>query len=282
MGGLLTSKELTETGHNHKLGKTALVLSAGGMFGSYQAGVWQVLSDVVQPDLVVGASIGSLNGWLIAGGCHPDDILQRWLTLEKAAHHRWRLPASLSDGMIDCGPLNEWIRGMYQEFQPKTEYALVTTQLRTLRPRLFRTPGITWKHLAASCAVPLFLHQHRIDSVIHSDGGLIDPLPVWAAVDLGATRLITVNLLKHRPLLIRAISNAGRLYSRQRKTIVDRLEVVDISPAEPLGTARDSIRWTRQNAERWIAMGQKDARHAKHLVVECFGRLEGVAPDGCL
>jgi hypothetical protein len=34
----------------------ALVLSAGGMFGAYQAGDWNVLSQRSQPDLVVGTS----------------------------------------------------------------------------------------------------------------------------------------------------------------------------------------------------------------------------------
>ena len=47
--------------------KTALVLSAGGMFGAYQAGVWQALSPVFRPDMVIGCSVGSINGALIAG-----------------------------------------------------------------------------------------------------------------------------------------------------------------------------------------------------------------------
>src|ERR1035438_5321759 len=53
----------------------ALVLSAGGMFGAYQAGAWNVLSRRFQPDLVVGASVGALNGWAIAGGCSPAELL---------------------------------------------------------------------------------------------------------------------------------------------------------------------------------------------------------------
>src|SRR5579862_9012522 len=52
--------------------KTALVLSAGGMFGAYQAGAWRELSASFRPDLVVGTSAGSLNGWSIAGGCPPE------------------------------------------------------------------------------------------------------------------------------------------------------------------------------------------------------------------
>jgi len=57
---------------------TALVLSAGGMYGAYQAGAWKELADVFRPDLVVGASIGALTGWAIAGGCEPEELIARW------------------------------------------------------------------------------------------------------------------------------------------------------------------------------------------------------------
>jgi len=46
--------------------KTALVLSGGGMFGAWQAGAWSALAPAFQPDVVVGASAGSLNGYAIA------------------------------------------------------------------------------------------------------------------------------------------------------------------------------------------------------------------------
>ena len=66
---------------------TALVLSAGGMYGAYQAGAWRALADVFRPDLVVGASIGALTGWAIAGGCDPDELVDRWMHLDAAAHY---------------------------------------------------------------------------------------------------------------------------------------------------------------------------------------------------
>ena len=47
----------------------ALVLSAGGQWGAWEAGAWKVLSQTFQPDLIVGASVGAWNGWAIAGGC---------------------------------------------------------------------------------------------------------------------------------------------------------------------------------------------------------------------
>jgi Predicted esterase of the alpha-beta hydrolase superfamily len=272
VGALLTVRGTRERESFEPRHKTALVLSAGGMFGAYQAGVWKELADWFQPDIVVGASIGSLNGWLIAGGCPAEELVRRWLTLEGASRHRWRLPAFLSDGIIDCTSLNQWIQEMYEEFKPRVEYGLVATETFTLRPKLFRSHEITWKHLASSCAVPVFLGHHRIDGTIYSDGGIIDPLPLWAAVEMGATRMVTVNLLKQRPMLLRALAKAARAYSGFREEMYDRLEVVDISPSAPLGPARDSIHWNSENAARWVDLGKKDACVSKHLVVECFER----------
>lgn len=253
--------------------RTALVLSAGGMFGAYQAGVWRVLEGALQPDIVVGASIGSLNGWLIAGGCSGRELVQRWLTLKEAARHRWRIPRFLSEGMVDPCHVERWIRDIHEACRPRLDYGLVTTHLPSLRPHLFRGPHLSWKHLASSCAVPLFLNHHRLNGSYYSDGGLVEPLPVWAAVQMGATRIVAVDLLVDRPRLLRAITCAAAWYCGHRPGPFGAVEILRIAPARRLGTAWESICWSRENAERWIELGEKDALAAKHFVVKCFERV---------
>ena len=50
-------------------GQTVLVLQGGGALGAYQIGVYQALHEAgIQPDWVVGTSIGAINAALIAGG----------------------------------------------------------------------------------------------------------------------------------------------------------------------------------------------------------------------
>lgn len=56
----------------------ALVLSGGGLFGAWQAGAWSVLSREFEPELIVGASIGSVNGYLIACGVGPEELMGLW------------------------------------------------------------------------------------------------------------------------------------------------------------------------------------------------------------
>src|SRR5262249_9851592 len=51
-----------------KLGQIVLVLQGGGALGAYQAGVYQALHEAgIEPDWVIGTSIGAINASLIAG-----------------------------------------------------------------------------------------------------------------------------------------------------------------------------------------------------------------------
>jgi len=48
-------------------GQVVLVLQGGGALGAYQAGVFEALSNAgIEPDWVIGTSIGAINGALIA------------------------------------------------------------------------------------------------------------------------------------------------------------------------------------------------------------------------
>jgi NTE family protein len=59
------------------LGQVALVFQGGGALGAYQAGVYQALHEAgIEPDWVIGTSIGAINASLIAGNA-PDKRLPR-------------------------------------------------------------------------------------------------------------------------------------------------------------------------------------------------------------
>ncbi|MBC8164255.1 MAG: patatin-like phospholipase family protein [Bryobacteraceae bacterium] len=250
--------------------KTALVLSAGGMFGAYQAGVWDVLSGAFKPDLVVGASVGSLNGWLIASGISPSSLVDRWLNLEQMSRIRWRLPRSLFDGVLDSSALENTIREMCSADALQTDFGVVLTKIPDLRATLFRAPEVEWRHIASSCAVPFFLTHHQIEGSFYSDGGLVDPLPIWAAIEMGATRIVCINLLKVRPWYIHGVVRAVQAWGKYTESSYAGVRIVEIAPRQSLGSTKDSMYWTRENAERWILQGREDAESAVPAVVECL------------
>ncbi|HUA21469.1 MAG TPA: patatin-like phospholipase family protein [Bryobacteraceae bacterium] len=252
---------------------TALVLSAGGMYGAYQAGAWKTLADVFRPDLVVGASIGALTGWAIAGGCDPDELVDRWLHLDAAARYRWKFPRSPVHGLLDAAPLRRVIRNLYESFHPRTAFGVVLTDLFRLQPRIFQASEVTWLHLAASTAVAGLFDQVRIGGRLYSDGGLLASVPLWAAAELGATRALVIDVLPEPPgLIAKTFVSAMRRISRFRASVPADLEVIRLSPPKLLGSPREAICWSRANAERWIRAGGRDAAVIKHSLANCFER----------
>src|ERR1700736_1276340 len=68
-------------------GQVVLVLQGGGALGSYQAGVYQALHEAgIDPDWIIGTSIGAINAGLIAGNA-PENRLPRlrdfWKKMEQ-------------------------------------------------------------------------------------------------------------------------------------------------------------------------------------------------------
>jgi NTE family protein len=77
------------------LGQTVLVFQGGGALGAYQIGVYQALHEAgVEPDWVIGTSIGAINAALIAGN-EPGDRLDKLREFWRRVEH----------GQIFDGPL---------------------------------------------------------------------------------------------------------------------------------------------------------------------------------
>jgi predicted acylesterase/phospholipase RssA len=254
---------------NHK---TALVLSSGGVFGAYQAGVWKVLANSFQPDLVVGASIGSINGWLIAGGCPPGDLEQLWLNADQHLKIRARLPRHWSQGCMDASGIEGALSDLYRRFPPQTGYAAVVTDLFRRRARIVTSAEMSWRYLLASCAVPGAFDLQRLGGSTYADGGLLGALPLWAAVELGATRIVAVYSQPEPPLPFRLAISAGRALSSTPARQIPQVETITITPEKPLGSFYELLRYRRHRVESWIAQGESDALNMKRSVEKCVAR----------
>ena len=230
----------------------ALVLSAGGMFGAWEVGVWKALRERCQPDLIVGSSAGAWNGWAIAGGCGVGELIAEWLDPLTA---RLMQPGLHASGFLLPGPLHAKARELFERYQPRLPFGLTVVEVPRFRTRLVRDSAITWRHLAATCAIPLGFPPVVIEGKRYVDGGLLAALPLRAAEEMGATRAIAVNALTTLPF------RALRRVLRPRRPSA-ALEVIRIEPSTSLGTLRDAARWSRGNIERWIAQGERDGHRA--------------------
>lgn len=227
---------------------TALVFSAGGMFGAWQVGVWKVLHTRMQPDMIIGASAGAWNAWAVAGGCTIESLAELWMdpSVGSILQPLWRPRPEL---------LRETARELFARFQPRTRYGLTVVEVPRMKPVLVRDADVTPLHLAATASIPLMFPPVRIDGKLYVDGGLVGALPLWAAEKMGATRVIALNVLTTLPF--RALRTVIRPPRASRT-----LEVILLEPSTPLGTVRAAATWSAADIERWIKLGEQDATRA--------------------
>ena len=89
MATKLKGAEAVETFRNDANGQVVLVLQGGGALGAYQVGVYQALHEAgVEPDWVIGTSIGAINASLIAGNRRRalDALREFWAVFKAIAH----------------------------------------------------------------------------------------------------------------------------------------------------------------------------------------------------
>jgi NTE family protein len=155
--------------------------------------------------------------------------------------------------------MHAWIRDLHVAYRPHVPYGVVLTDIWKMKPRLFTTPDVTWRHLAASCAIFGLLPQIRIDGCLYTDGGLLQALPLWAACQMGATDIVAINVLPSLPgSIFQGAIRAFRRIAPKPPSVPD-CRVRLLQPNGILGNLRDSIQWSESNARKWIEAGRNDA-----------------------
>jgi NTE family protein len=232
------------------------------MFGAYQAGAWKALAAAnFQPDLIVGASAGALNGWALAGGCSPDELCAIWTEQASAdvMHLRSR-PTLPWRGIFDPTPVTRKVEELFAHYRPRIPFATNLVEVPRFRQVCVTGDRVTAAHLRASCAIPFGYPPVRIDGKYYVDGGLLAAVPLWAAVQMGATSAVVINVLEFMPsMLLRASVSTFRAVMAPKQSFPN-LETTWIRPSEPLGKVSDAVFWKEENVRRWIAMGERDAK----------------------
>jgi len=243
-------------------GKTALVLSSGGLFGAYQAGVWNYLCETsFRPDFIVGASVGALNGWAIAGGCNAPQLADLWLDEKMSNVLRRRGNTGLRAGFFDHEPLRRLTGDIFSTYRPSPHFGLVLVQLPFLRSRLITGTSVTALHLLATASIPVAMPCVSIEGNTFTDGGLLEDVPLWAAAKMGATRIVAVDAMHFEcPWWFRAgVSPLGLFAPRIKPAIRARTTI--IRPSRPLGDYQEALNWNQARIQDWLDLGYADARH---------------------
>lgn len=250
--------------------KTAVVLAGGGSRGAYQLGVWRALRQLkMEYQIVTGTSVGALNGVLMV----QQDYEQAQAVWENISYEKvlqgappnredprlWAgfAKKTVEQGRVDVAPLEQMIRDLVDEerfFRSPIDYALVTVEYPSLRPLELRKeqipPGMLGEYLMASASCFPAFPAKEIGGSRYVDGGYYDNMPVNLAIQMGARRVIAVDL--------ESVGRMPRIHAGGRQVTV-------IRPSWSLGPF---LQFEPGLARRNIELGYLDTMKA-------LGQLEG-------
>jgi NTE family protein len=174
--------------------RIGLALGGGAARGFAHIGVIQVLEENgIRPDLVAGTSAGSLVAALYASGKSGAELGALAESMDESALTDWSFPGR---GLIRGEGLARYVRdqtGGRQIEQMRIPLGIVATDLDSGQPILFQRgdPGVA---VRASSAVPAVFQPVRIGTREYVDGGLVAPVPVRFARQMGAELVIAVDI----------------------------------------------------------------------------------------
>jgi NTE family protein len=186
--------------------RVAFVLSGGGNLGAVQVGMMRALLEHgVTPDLVVGCSVGALNGaaladeptlvgvarleqvWRTADG---DEVMPRSWLPRAAALARKGEAVHDSDGLRQM--FGNSIRA--REFKDlAVPFQCVATDVDAAEEVWF-DDGVLIDAVLASASLPAIFPAVEIDGRRYLDGAIVNDVPVSRAVELGATTLFVLQV----------------------------------------------------------------------------------------
>ena len=175
-----------------------LVLGAGAARGFAHVGVIKALeAQGIWPDVVVGSSAGSVIAALLASGATGNELNRLALNLDEATIADWGLPfVGRFGGLIKGDALQNMVNREVQNKsieQMRIPLGIVATELQSGKGVLFRS-GNTGQAVRASCSIPGVFQPTVIGGKEYVDGGLVAPVPVSYARQMGATLVIAVNI----------------------------------------------------------------------------------------
>ena len=178
--------------------KIGLALGGGAARGFAHIGVIKALeAQGIYPDIIVGTSAGSVVGALYASGKDGFELQRTAMDMDEAEISDWAMPFfSKVSGVLKGDALQNYVNRAVKNVpieRLKIPFGAVATDLNTGKPILFQR-GNTGQAVRASSAVPSVFQPVKIGTHAYVDGGLVAPVPVKFAKDMGADFIIAVNI----------------------------------------------------------------------------------------
>ncbi len=238
--------------------RVGLALGGGAARGFAHIGVIQALEAAgIKPSLVVGTSAGSLVAALYASGKTGLEMAALATNMDESAITDWTFPGGR--GVLKGEGLAAYVRehtGGRSLERMLMPLGIVATDLASGEPILFQR-GDTAVAVRASSAVPAVFQPVKMGDKEYVDGGLVSPVPVRFARQMGADLVIAVDISSPPEgnmtdgtikLLLQTFAIMGKSINRfelKEADIVVRPKLVGVGSAD-FASKRDSIHAGRE------------------------------------
>jgi NTE family protein len=272
--------------------KTAFVLAGGGSLGAVQVGMLRVLLAAgVQPDFVIGTSVGAINAAYFAGFPNEEGVEKLaclWAGLKRSDIFPFTLARAFGlirkpDSIVDSGGLRQVIADNlpYARLEEAAIPVYVTaTSVEGIAVLLSKGPAI--EAILASTAIPGIFPPVHLGGDVLMDGAIANNTPILTAARLGASRIVVlptgIACAEQQPpkgpiaralhavtLLIawQVIRDLEQLGEEIHVCLVPTLCPLDVSPYD-FSASRYLMERAAETARKWLDGGGLDRRFQPH------------------
>lgn len=179
--------------------KIGLVLGGGAAKGLAHVGVLNVIDELgIKPYCIAGTSMGAIIGALHASGMSPKEIENVISKIDQKEVMRLFKLSLNGAGFTEGNNITSLLQTLLGDIniqELSMPFACVATNIINGNEIVFKKGDLN-EALRASISVPGLFTPQKIDDEVLVDGGLVNPVPVDVARELGADFIIAVNVLK--------------------------------------------------------------------------------------
>ncbi len=240
--------------------RTAFVLGGGGVLGAVEVGMLRALfARGISPDLVLGTSVGALNGAMVARDpslAVIDRLTSMWHTVSSTREvykdnpvRRVRRAVSTGTHLYSARPLRQRLQDEFGDVtfeELAVPLQVCAASIERAAEHWFST-GPVVEAVVASAAVPGLLPPARVGDEHYLDGGIVNSIPVGRAVSLGADRIFVLQVGRvDRPLTAPTkpwqVARVSFEIARRHRFVREMSELPDHVEAHVLPTGGGSAR----------------------------------------
>lgn len=178
--------------------KVGLVLGCGGAKGLSHIGVIKFLEDNdIKIDFITGSSIGALVGGAYAGGLSIKEIENIALETDLTSTAKLFSPGFGKSGLVTGTNVQKFltsILGNKNIEDLQIPFTAVATDIITGEEIHFNKGNLV-EAIRASISIPIVFQPVIRNNIVLVDGGIVNPVPINVAREMGADHIIAINVL---------------------------------------------------------------------------------------